>query len=171
MDLAGEISREYSLKQVKKIALNIGNNQMLFSDLVDSFFAKNYRTNQRSAAIMAEVLQTFPELLEPHIWRFTNLLSGTQENTFKRNILRVLQYVEVPEIYWVALLEKCFEFLTSPKEAVAIKVFSMQLIFNICKKEPDLKNELRVLIEDQLPLSSAGFKSRGRKILKLLQNL
>jgi len=33
----------------------------------------------------------------------------------------------------------------------------MTVLLNIVKKEPDLKKELKILIEDQLPYASAGF--------------
>jgi hypothetical protein len=50
-----------------------------------------------------------------------------------------------------------------------VKVFGMTVLANLCEKLPELKNELRIIIEDQMPYGSAGFKSRGSKILKKLQ--
>ncbi len=55
--------------------------------------------------------------------------------------------------------------------ASAVKAFAMQILCNICEKEPELANELMMIIEDQIPHSSIGFKNRGTKILKLLRNL
>ena len=40
------------------------------------------------------------------------------------------------------------------------------IIFEMGKKEPDLFHELKILIEDQLPTGSSGFKARGKKYLK-----
>jgi hypothetical protein len=42
---------------------------------------------------------------------------------------------------------------------------------NLAKDYPEIKTELKLLIEDQLPHQTAGFKSRGKKILKELENL
>jgi hypothetical protein len=47
----------------------------------------------------------------------------------------------------------------------------MTVLFNIVKKYPELKDELKMSIEDQLPYGSAGFKSRGRRILKSLEKI
>ena len=47
----------------------------------------------------------------------------------------------------------------------------MDVLFNITKKFPELREELRLSIEDQMPFGSAGFLSRGTKILKLLDKM
>ena len=47
----------------------------------------------------------------------------------------------------------------------------MQVLYNVCQKEPDLANELKIVIEEFLPHGTAGFKSRGGKILKKLNKL
>jgi hypothetical protein len=40
---------------------------------------------------------------------------------------------------------------------------------NIAQKLPDLKKELQLVVEDQLPYASAGYKSRAKKIIKTLK--
>jgi hypothetical protein len=56
-----------------------------------------------------------------------------------------------------------------PKEPIAVRVFSMSVLANITRHEPDLKKELRIIIEDQLPFASAGFRARAKKVLKELE--
>ena len=56
----------------------------------------------------------------------------------------------------------------NPKEALAIKVHSMQIMYNISETEKDLKPELASIIEYQYDLNSVGFKSRADKLLKKL---
>jgi hypothetical protein len=43
------------------------------------------------------------------------------------------------------------------------------VLANLVEKQPGLKSELRIIIEDELPYGSAGFLSRGKKILKKLK--
>ncbi len=68
-------------------------------------------------------------------------------------------------------MDICFKYLEFPDEALAVKVFSMTVLGNLAKKYPEIKPELKLLIEDQLPHQTAGFKSRAKKILKQLGNL
>jgi hypothetical protein len=56
------------------------------------------------------------------------------------------------------------------KQPIAVRVFSMTVLCNLAGKLPELKNELIPLIEDQMPYGSAGFISRGRKVLKDLKS-
>jgi hypothetical protein len=83
----------------------------------------------------------------------------------KRNIMRLLQDIEIPKQLYGTLTDKCFT-LMDPKETIAVRVFSMSVLASIAKQEPDLKRELRIVIEDQLPYASAGFLSRAKKVLK-----
>ena len=47
----------------------------------------------------------------------------------------------------------------------------MQYIANLLPRYPDLAIELRPILEDGMEEGSAGFKSRGKKILKLINKL
>ena len=47
----------------------------------------------------------------------------------------------------------------------------MSVLGNLAKKYSEIKPELKLIIEDQLPHQSAGFKSRAKHILKELENL
>ena len=75
--------------------------------------------------------------------------------------------INIPEELWGETIEICFRFL-SGNEAVAIKVFSMSVLYNLSLNVPEIITELKVVIEDHLPYGSAGFKSRARKVLAKL---
>jgi len=42
---------------------------------------------------------------------------------------------------------------------------------NLAKYYPEIKTELQLIIEDQLPYQTAGYKSRANKVLKQLAKL
>ena len=44
----------------------------------------------------------------------------------------------------------------------------MEILFREAKKEPDLFHEIKILINDQMPLGSPGFKNKGQKILNYI---
>jgi hypothetical protein len=45
----------------------------------------------------------------------------------------------------------------------------MTVLSNLAKENTELKNEIIPLIEDQLPFASAGFRSRGTRVLNELK--
>ena len=89
----------------------------------------------------------------------------------KRNTIRTLQDIYIPDHLLGEATDILFNIMMDRNEPIANKVFTMTTLYNICKREPDLANELKIIIEDQMPYGSAGFKSRGLKTLKKLEAL
>ena len=171
MNLVKEILKEHSKKQKDKIVSYIGHDPKRFAELVHVFLEGPYRVTQRAAWPISYCIEQYPDLLKPH---FRKILAQLGEkiihDSVKRNTLRMLQFVRVPKAHQGITTDLCLAFLADAKEPVAIRVFAMTVLANIAKEAPELKNELIPLIEDQLPYASAGFISRGGKVLKQLKH-
>ena len=110
--------------------------------------------------------------MEPHLAKLVkNLQNSDLHVAVKRNTVRFLSNYELPEQLMGIAADCCFKFLANPKETVAVKVHAMTVLYNFCKKEPELSNELKILIEENMLHETAAFQSRGRKILKGLKKL
>lgn len=172
MDLRKQLLTTHSKENTTLIANYVGADRERFDKLMKLFLYDEYRVIQRAAWVVGDVSRLHPEIVMPYLPEMVeNLKKSDLQDASKRNTLRFLQEIEVPEEHWGDLAELCFNFLTSIEEAVAIKVFSMTVLLGIVKKVPELKDELRYAIEDQLPYGSAGFKSRGLKTLKALEKV
>lgn len=168
MDLKKELLKEHSRRQTNKIVDYIGKSPSRFKSLVTIFLNGPYRITQRAAWPLACCVRAYPPLIQPHLKSVLAMLNQPDaHDAVKRNILRFLQDIEIPRKFYGTLADRCFT-LMDPKEPIAIRVFSMSVLANIAKHEPDLRQELRIVIEDQLPYASAGFLSRSRKVLKQL---
>ena len=169
MNIRSEILKEHSKPQALKIAKWIGKDASRFKELMDLFLFDEYRVVQRSAWIVSSCAENHPELIKP--WMKKMLLKTQEKNVHdavKRNVMRILQFVEIPKSLQGLAADIAFQFLANKNEAVAIRVFSMTVLLNLTHKEPDLKQELRLLIEENIPYEKAAFKSRGRNVLKSL---
>jgi len=62
----------------------------------------------------------------------------------------------------------CFEWLNDPAEAIALKIYSMTILYKISNTYPDIKPELISSIENEIPKNSPAIRGRGRRILKRL---
>jgi len=172
MDLKEAILKEHSKAQAILIRDYIDGNQALFDELMTHFYSNEYRVTQRAAWIMSHCIDKHPFLINPHLEGLVaNLEQPKLHDAVKRNTLRLLQGIDLSEELMGPLVDICFKFLLDIKEPVAIRIFSMQVLFNICKKEPELADELRIVIEEFMPHGTAGFKSRGKRILKGLQKM
>jgi hypothetical protein len=170
MDLVQEILKENTKAQKDKIVKYIGNNHKRFAELIDIFLTGPYRVTQRAAWPLSYCVEEYPQLIKPHLKKLINYLNKDSINdAVKRNLVRLLQFIDIPKSKRGLAAEICFRFLNNKKEAIAIRVFSMTVLFNISKEEPELQSELLTIIEDLLPYESAGFRSRGGKIIRALK--
>ena len=172
MNIREEILREHSKAQCTKIVNWVAGNQQRFDELFVLFLNDEYRVVQRAGWPVSNCVIAHPALINKH-WKelIHNLKKPNLHNAVKRNSIRLMQDIALPGKYHGQIMDTCFKFLESPKEALAVKVFSMSVLGNLAKYYPEIKPELKLMIEDQLPHQSAGFKSRAKKILKQLEKL
>lgn len=169
MNLVKEILRDHSKAQCTKIRNYVGRNPERFAGLVSVFLAGPYRVTQRAAWPLSYCVEDHPELVKPHLRKLlSNLGKPGLHDAVKRNTVRLLQYIDVPKSLQGMAVEKCTRYLADPGEAIAVRVFSMTVLANIAQQQPDLKAEIRILIEDQLPYATAAFRARARKVLKAI---
>jgi hypothetical protein len=172
VNLKEEILKEHSKAQCTKIVNWVGGSQQHFDELFSLFLNDEYRVVQRAAWPVSYCVIAHPSLISKH-WKklISNLKKPGLHDAVKRNSIRLMQDIKLPEKYQGEIMDICFKYLESPTEALAVKVFSMAVLGNLAKIYPEIKAELKLLIEDQLPGQTAGFKNRAKKVLKQLSKL
>ena len=171
MTLREELLREFSKKHTLYLTKQIGPNQEAFDELMKLFLGNEYRVTQRGAWVVSHCADEYPFLIKKHIKPIILNLQNDVNDSVKRNTVRALRDIEIPEDLHGITTEICFGLLNSGKEPVAIKIHAMVIFQNIVKIYPELKEELKLSIEEQLPYGSAGFKNRGNKVLKSLDKI
>jgi hypothetical protein len=167
MNLRQSLPERYSKEDFKEIIDLINGSPELFAELIEIFFDGNTRNNQYATSVMIHCIDEWNYLLLPYLEKLIlNLQNDGLHDAIKRNTVRVLQDVEIPEKLHGTVADICFKYLQNPSEAIAIKVFSMTIIHNLTKDYPELKEELKFILEEQMPFQSAGFWSRAGKILR-----
>lgn len=173
MQLREEILKEHSRAQSRSITRWIGNNPARLDQLVQLFLFDEYRVVQRAAWIMSLVAEVHPLLLKPHLPAMVDRMGDDNiPVAVKRNVVRVLQHMDIPEDLQGPVMNYCFRFLEDPAETVAVRAFSMTVLARLARQYPDIKQEIVLLIEDQLREgATAGFVSRGKRTLKELEKI
>jgi hypothetical protein len=172
MNLRKEILKEHSKRQTDKIIRYIGTNQERFDKLVELFLKGEYRVTQRAGWPLSNISIAHPDMIKKHLKKLLlNIKKPNLHNAVVRNTFRLLQFVEIPKSLPGLATDVCFNhYFNDRKQPIAIRVFSMTVLGNLCKEYPELKNELKVSIEDSLPYATAGFKARARKVLWRIEN-
>jgi hypothetical protein len=65
-------------------------------------------------------------------------------------------------------MNDCFEFIAGNDTPIAVKAFSLTILENLSASYPDIKPELKLIIEERWQYETAAFHSRAKKILKKL---
>lgn len=169
MNIKEELLAEHSKKQTSKVVSFIGDSKERFAVLMHCFFSKDVTLSARAAWAMSYCGIKFSFLLTDYLECMIKNMEGNVHVAVKRNTVRVLQTITIPKHLTGITATVCFDLLQSPTEPIAVKAFSMTVLANICKQEPELSHELKLIIEEQLPYASAGFKSRAKKVLKKLE--
>src|SRR5690606_26473068 len=121
----------------------------------------------RAAWILNTVAEKYPMLIAPHI---EAMVAKIQEAgvpvAAKRNVIRILQFIDIPEPVHGPVMQICFDWLADPSETVALRCFSMSVLAKLAHIYPEIAPELRLIIEDELSREpTAGFRARARMVL------
>jgi hypothetical protein len=171
MHIPTALLKEHSRKQGEKIAAYIGNDQHKFSELVDCFLSNQIRLSQLAAFSLNIVVENNPSIINKHLPKILkNLEKPGIHDAVKRTTLKLLPIIEMPKKLHALIIQLSFSFLMDKKEAIAIRVFAMSVIYKLSQIYPELSNELLPIIEIEMGQNpKPAFVSRGKKILKSLQ--
>lgn len=168
-DLRAAILKEHSKPQAARIANWIGKSQTRFDQLFKLFLNDEYRVVQRSAWPLSIAVLNHPPLIQKHYGPLIKkMLQPGVHDAVKRNALRLLQDLSVPARHQGPLMDACFRYIADPKEKAAIKAFSLTILEHLAQDYPDIRPELKSIIEDRFEDESPAFRSRARKILRRL---
>jgi len=166
MDILHLLKKEHSKKQTDRIVAYIGADKDRFAVLIGLFFAGEYRITQRAAWPLSYCVRAHPDLITPY---FKPLLDKLQRKDVPaavvRNTVRLLQDVTIPKKYQGRVMNTCFDFIQSPETPIAVKAFSLTILSHLSKGYPDIRGELKLIIEEQWEHATPAFRSRAKKVL------
>ncbi len=160
---------EMSRRNTDLIADLVFQNPVLFEDLFRIYLRNEEPVSRRAVWVIDTVAEKHPELLSGHLDEIVEMLPALGHDGLRRHSLRMLSRSPLPSgDHMGILLGTCFDWLLSPTEAVAAKVYCMDLLYRISEIEPDVKKELADTIEWRMHEETPGFKNHGAKLLKKL---
>lgn len=167
MDFESQLKVEISRNNTDYITATIDGDKTKFNELWNIMISGKPPVPHRASWVVSTCFDKWPFLVQPYISDIIDFIPIAEHSGIKRLLLRILAESDIPEKKMAEILNICFDYLEADMP-VAIKVHSMQIIYNISSIEPGLKPELIAIIEDQMPRHSPAFKSRGTKLLKKL---
>lgn len=173
-DLQTMVNNMMSMKEAEWIAISAIENPAIFIKLYEYSHSPDKRLAFRASWTLSKVCDKFPELIYPYLSKIVESLNKIDNESTLRSFLRIISLSDLGKInsrQHGMLADYCFSSLKSGFSAIAVKAYSMDILYMLSLIYPELANELsasiRILMED----GSAGITARGSMILKKLAEI
>jgi len=173
-DLQTMVNNMMSMKEAEWIAISAIENPAIFIKLYEYSHSPDKRLAFRASWTLSKVCDKFPELIYPYLSKIVESLNKIDNESTLRSFLRIISLSDLGKInsrQHGMLADYCFSSLKSGFSAIAVKAYSMDILYMLSLIYPELANELsasiRILMED----GSAGITARGSVILKKLAEI
>lgn len=165
MDIRETLLKEHSKANAMKIANFIENDEQKFAELMELFFTDEYRVAQRAAYAFLVSVERHPELVKPYLKKLVSQMKRKDvHDAVKRNVVRALQFVEIPSSLEGIIYSHCFDLVEDMSEPIAVRAFALTVATRIAKQEPVLIDELCLAVEKYMKDPSPALRVRIRKL-------
>lgn len=138
-----------------------------------------------SAWVLENILLSKPQGIDFYLPRLVELLPTISNDSVKRHFTKLISigirrvvFKEVSRSFerefWAMDLEPlediCFIWFVEEDTKHAVKVNALVILYLLSTREPWIAKELPDIIENQMQISSPGFRAKAKHILRLLKN-
>ncbi|HNR42346.1 MAG TPA: NUDIX domain-containing protein [Bacteroidales bacterium] len=148
----------------------IANGEVL-KKLLDYSFSDDRKLAFRASWTLSKLHDKIPEIVTPYLGRLIGALDTIDNESVQRSFLRIVSLSDlnlVPARDQGMLADHCFRMLKSGFSAIAVKAYSIEIIYKLALIYPELSGELAAtvrLLEDEAP---TGVLAKGRNLLRKL---
>lgn len=130
----------------------------------------NHRNKKawKAAWVLDHVYLEKSYLLDEHIDTMIKNFVESDCDSTRRIMSKLLSFYDIAEKVDGSFVNTCFDLLISDTVDVAVKVNTMQVLFNISQAYPELGAELKLILEEQIANNTVSFKARAKRLLRKL---
>jgi len=158
-------------KEAEWLAESAIENEEILKKLLEYSFSNDRKLAFRASWTLSKVYDKYPDILNPILHRLIETLDRLDNESVQRSFLRIISLSDISSIstrHHGILAEHSFKMLKSGFSAIAVKAYSMEIIYKLALIYPELANELTATINVLQGEGSAGVVARGHIILKKL---
>jgi sugar-specific transcriptional regulator TrmB len=169
MDILSELLQDRSKEHIQQIADYIGSDTKKYRKLWKLVQSDDDIISQRAAWVLDHCTLSRTEAVLPFLPEMIEEMKKPVSEAVKRNVMKLISEApSIPEDQSASLFDLCLNWVIDKHTPIAVKVHCMQTAAKIALPFPELREEVRLVIEEQMKHGSAGIRSRGRKLLGLL---
>lgn len=155
------IKSKNSATEIAKLALT---NDDTFKVLINNCESDNVKLAQKSAWVISAMFDYNPSYFNNQLNNLWSLILKQLPGSVERSLIRIVSKFDIPEAIESKAFDLCMERLTNANTAIANRAMAFDIAYNLCKKYPELKQELALVIPLLSKLASPGLLVKVRKI-------
>jgi|WetSurMetagenome_2_1015567.scaffolds.fasta_scaffold05781_7 8-oxo-dGTP diphosphatase len=174
LDLQAMVNSMMSMQEAEWVAMSAIENPAIFLKLFEYSHSPDKKLAFRASWTLTKVCDKFPEMIYPYLSQIVETLNEIDNESTLRSFLRIISLSDLRKIssrQHGLLADFCFSRLNSGTSAIAIKAYSMEIIYKLALIYPELANELSATINLLQGEGSAGVVARGHMIMKKLAEI
>lgn len=118
--------------------------------------------------LIGDLCDLDPKTVEPAVPYFYSQLNKVNFPNFDRSLAKMFSLCGIPKANEAEVVDLLFNWILNPSINVSTKNYSLDALLKFSKNYPELINELRLVIEDQLSKNSISFEKHAKRILEKL---
>jgi len=173
-ELQKMIQSMMSAQEAEWIASSAMDNPVFVTKLLAYSYSDDRKLSFRASWTLSRVFDKNPEMMLPYLEDIVEKLNSLDNESTQRSFLRIISLADYSRLslkHHGILADHCFKALNSGFSAIAIKAYSMEIIYRLALIYPELANELSASIAMVQGEGSAGVKARGNIILGKLAEI
>jgi 8-oxo-dGTP diphosphatase len=170
-DLRSMVEGMMGIREAEWVAESAVANVEILRKLVEYSFSNDRKLAFRASWTLSKVFDKYPDLITCDLPRIIDSLEKLDNESVQRSFLRIISLSDINTIsvrQHGILAHFCFGILRSGFSSIAVKAYSMEIIYKLAIIYPELGNELSATVKMLQGEGSAGIIARGHKILKKL---
>jgi hypothetical protein len=162
-------NRNFNAKELAKTILANHLEEKLLTFALD----KDHVISNRAMWVLNHCADINFESVKPfHLKLINHLKNKNLHSGVIRSVLGIFQEQPVPKKTKAFMLDKCYEYIKNPTEAIAARAYAMTIVFNISKPYPDLLQELSIVLTHlNITQESAAINAKVRNTLKAITKI
>jgi 8-oxo-dGTP diphosphatase len=173
-DLQVMVNSMMSVNEAEWVAASATENPAVFNKLIEFSLSPDKKLAFRASWTLTKVCDKYPEMIFPHFPGIIETLGKLDNEGAERCFLRIISLSDFNNLsnrHHGILADHCFTALRSGFSAIAIKAYSMEILYKLALIYPGLAIELSASVNLLLADGSGGIQSRGRIVLKKLAEI
>jgi len=170
-DLRSMVGSMMGIKEAEWLAESAIENGEILRKLLEYSFSEDKKLAFRASWTLSKVYDKYPDMIGSDLQVMIGSLECLDNESVQRSFLRMISMSDLKSLSQKQhgiLADHCFKMLKSGFSAIAIKAYSMEIIFKLALIYPELANELSATINILQGEGSPGIIARGHIILKRL---